>query len=101
MMPVDLAVAGTVHSHPSGALHPSEADVSLFRRWGRRHIILGSPFTQGAWRAYDSNGREVHLDVVGEPEVDDEPGEVRVYRPRAIHRDGRPSPEPPPLDDEP
>ncbi len=65
MMPVDLGVAGTVHSHPSGALHPSEADVTLFRHWGRRHIILGAPFGPGSWRAYDGNGREAHLDVVG------------------------------------
>jgi proteasome lid subunit RPN8/RPN11 len=65
MLPVDLGVAGTVHSHPSGALHPSEADLSLFRRWGRRHLILGMPFTQGSWRAYDGNGREVSIEVVG------------------------------------
>ncbi|HEV2519015.1 MAG TPA: Mov34/MPN/PAD-1 family protein [Thermoplasmata archaeon] len=65
MMPVDLGTAGTVHSHPSGALHPSEADVRLFRHWGRRHLILGHPFGPGQWRAYDGNGLEVSLDVVG------------------------------------
>ena len=89
MMPVDLGVSGTVHSHPSGALHPSEADVTLFRHWGKRHVILGSPFARGSWRAYDGNGREVHLDVVGTEEPPDEDGESstpRVYRPRAVHR---------------
>jgi proteasome lid subunit RPN8/RPN11 len=65
MMPVDLGTAGTVHSHPSGALHPSEADVRLFRHWGRRHFILGYPFGPGQWRAYDGNGEEVSMDVVG------------------------------------
>jgi proteasome lid subunit RPN8/RPN11 len=66
MMPIDLGVAGTVHSHPSGAVHPSEADVTLFRHWGRRHLILGYPYGPGAWRAYDGNGREAALRVVGE-----------------------------------
>jgi proteasome lid subunit RPN8/RPN11 len=65
MLPADLTVVGSVHSHPSGALHPSNADLQMFRHWGRRHIIVGAPFTQGCWRAYDGNGRETHLDVVG------------------------------------
>ncbi len=64
MLHADLSVAGTVHSHPSGALHPSEADLRLFRSWGRRHLILGAPYGAGAWRAYDGNGRETHLAVV-------------------------------------
>jgi proteasome lid subunit RPN8/RPN11 len=91
MMPVDLAVAGTVHSHPSGALHPSDADLRLFQHWGRRHIILGAPFHPGAWRAYDGNGRETTLQVVGASaaEIDASPTE---YRPRrAVHRPDRPS----------
>jgi hypothetical protein len=64
MLHADLSVAGTVHSHPSGALRPSDADLRLFRSWGRRHLILGAPFGQGAWRAYDGNGRETNLRVV-------------------------------------
>ena len=84
MLPADLTVVGTVHSHPSGALHPSSADLRLFRNWGRRHIILGAPFAPGSWRAYDGNGAETTLEVVegrsgGGPLVSE-------YRPRAIHR---------------
>jgi len=67
MLHADLSVAGTVHSHPSGALHPSDADLRLFRSWGRRHLILGAPFGPGAWRAYDGNGKETHLNVVAAP----------------------------------
>ncbi len=66
MLHADLSVSGTVHSHPSGALHPSDADLRLFRSWGRRHLILGYPFGQGSWRAYDGNGKETHLSRRGD-----------------------------------
>ncbi|HTT35843.1 MAG TPA: Mov34/MPN/PAD-1 family protein [Thermoplasmata archaeon] len=89
MLPVDLGVAGTVHSHPSGALHPSDADVSLFRHWGQRHVILGHPFGPGSWRAYDGNGREVGLRVVEAPGATAEPP-LTEYRPRGIHRPAAP-----------
>ncbi|HEV2316857.1 MAG TPA: Mov34/MPN/PAD-1 family protein [Thermoplasmata archaeon] len=86
MLPVDLGVSGTVHSHPSGALHPSEADVTLFRHWGRRHIILGWPYSAGMWRAYDGNGRETSLQVVG-GSARDSVESIPEYRPLpAIHR---------------
>lgn len=91
MLPIDLAVAGTVHSHPSGALHPSDADVTLFRRWGQRHIILGHPYGEGSWRAYDGNGREVALAVVGPRPLGEPLASAPTYRPRSVHR-----PEPPP-----
>ena len=80
MLPADLTVVGTVHSHPSGALHPSAADLRLFRNWGRRHLILGAPYEGGCWRAYDGNGAETHLDVVGAGLR--EAGPLRSYRPR-------------------
>jgi len=88
MLPADLTVVGTIHSHPSGALHPSDADIRLFRNWGRRHIIVGTPFGPGSWRAYDGNGEEVRLEVrgVGGEELD-EPGATE-YRPRTFHRPG-------------
>jgi proteasome lid subunit RPN8/RPN11 len=84
MLPVDLTVVGTVHSHPSGALHPSDADLRLFRNWGRRHLILGAPYGPGSWRAYDGNGQETSLEVV---ESTTPAGAlVSEYRPRAVHR---------------
>jgi proteasome lid subunit RPN8/RPN11 len=84
MLHADLSVIGTVHSHPSGALHPSDADLRLFRGWGRRHLILGSPYSPGSWRAYDGNGAETHLEVVGVSGAGNVP--VPEYRPRAVHR---------------
>lgn len=85
MLPVDLSVVGTLHSHPSGALHPSEADLTLFRHFGRRHIIIGRPFTQGCWRAYDGQGEEFHLDVV-QGSGRSTSGALPVYRPMVVHR---------------
>lgn len=87
MLPVDLSIVGTVHSHPSGALHPSDADLRLFRSWGRRHLIVGAPFGPGAWRAYDGNGRETTLKVVGGAVPLAGGGGTPVqYRPHAVHR---------------
>jgi proteasome lid subunit RPN8/RPN11 len=83
MLHVDLSVVGTVHSHPSGALHPSEADLRLFRSWGRRHIILGAPFSMGCWRAYDGNGEETMLRVVEAGERVRREPPIRPYTPSA------------------
>ena len=86
MLPADLSVVGSVHSHPSGALHPSGADLMLFRSWGRRHLILGAPYGPGSWRAYDGNGRETALGVVEHGAPLPSADSLREYRPRAIHR---------------
>ena len=96
MLPADLTVVGTVHSHPSGALRPSDADLRLFRNWGRRHLILGAPYDSGCWRAYDGNGEETHLSVVGAGSM--APGALRTYRARGPLPSARATP--PPLDDE-
>jgi proteasome lid subunit RPN8/RPN11 len=86
MLPADLSIVGTVHSHPSGALHPSDADLRLFRGWGLRHLIVGAPFSPGAWRAYDGNGREIHLSVVGGPSRGASAQAIPEYRPAAEER---------------
>lgn len=92
MLPADLSVVGSVHSHPSGALHPSDADLMLFRSWGLRHLILGAPYGPGAWRAYDGNGRETHLEVVERGAPLPSGPRVREYRPRPLHRPEEPLP---------
>ncbi|MGI0156230.1 MAG: Mov34/MPN/PAD-1 family protein, partial [Thermoplasmata archaeon] len=89
MLHADLSVAGTVHSHPSGALHPSDADVRLFRNWGRRHLILGAPYGPGAWRAYDGSGTETSLHVVETPGADARPRPAPYHPPRPVDRSPR------------
>ncbi|HVP25682.1 MAG TPA: Mov34/MPN/PAD-1 family protein [Methanomicrobiales archaeon] len=64
MMPLDLHVAGSAHSHPSGALRPSDADLRFFPALGRYHLILGPPFSATSWRCFTSDGEPCDLEVV-------------------------------------
>ncbi|MCK4366315.1 MAG: Mov34/MPN/PAD-1 family protein [Thermoplasmata archaeon] len=64
MLPIDFTVVGTVHSHPSGSISPSEADIALFQKFGYIHIITGVPFDKDSWRAFDLYGEPVDLEVI-------------------------------------
>ncbi len=64
LMPLDPHVAGSVHSHPNGALRPSEADIRFFPALGRYHLILGPPFSETSWRCFTSDGKPCDLAVV-------------------------------------
>ncbi len=64
MLPVDYTVVGTAHSHPSGAIYPSEADVDLFRKFGWVHIITGYPFGRDDWGCFSADGEPRQLTVV-------------------------------------
>ncbi len=63
MRPIDLNYVGTVHSHPSGLIYPSEADKNLFSKFGHIHIIVGYPFKIDSWRAFNNEGAEITLEV--------------------------------------
>ena len=63
LMPLDLHIAGSAHSHPSGALRPSNADLRFFPRLGRYHLILGPPFSETSWRCFTSDGSPCDLEV--------------------------------------
>jgi len=64
MRPFDLSLVGTIHSHPSPFAQASEADITLFRKYGSVHIIVAYPFQDGTWQAYDGQGNPIHIDVV-------------------------------------
>jgi len=64
LMPLDPHVAGSVHSHPTGALRPSDADLRFFPTTGRYHLILGPPFSETSWRCFTSDGKPFRLEVV-------------------------------------
>ena len=64
VMPIDLHIAGSAHSHPTGALRPSDADLRFFPALGRYHLILGPPFSETSWRCFTSDGQPCELEVV-------------------------------------
>ena len=63
MLPVDFNIVGTVHSHPSPNPNPSSADLELFRKHGKIHIIMANPFNTSSWKAYDFNGNETKIEI--------------------------------------
>jgi len=64
MLPIDYSIVGTVHSHPSPFPIPSEADLSLFDRFGKIHIIVANPFNENSWKAYDYMGNKLDIDII-------------------------------------
>ena len=57
-------LVGSIHSHPSPSHNPSGADLALFGKYGRIHIIVGYPYNMSTWKAYDLSGKEVILEVI-------------------------------------
>ncbi len=63
MLPPNMNVVGTVHSHPSGNFHPSEEDRNLFSNFSGLHIITGYPYTEATWAAWTNKGEQVLLRI--------------------------------------
>ena len=62
MLPVDFSIVGTVHSHPSGNLTPSDVDFNHF--FGRILMIVGFPFTSVQNVAvYNLQGERLQLQI--------------------------------------
>jgi proteasome lid subunit RPN8/RPN11 len=67
----DFSLVGTVHSHPSGNISPSDTDLNYF--FGRILMIVGHPYEgKDCVVAYDSNGDKVSIEVTAAMECDDE-----------------------------
>jgi proteasome lid subunit RPN8/RPN11 len=67
----DFSLVGTVHSHPSGNISPSNVDLNYF--FGRILIIVGPPYEgKGCIAAYDSTGDKVPIKVTAALECKDE-----------------------------
>jgi proteasome lid subunit RPN8/RPN11 len=59
----DFSLVGTVHSHPSGNISPSNVDLNHF--FGRILMIVGYPFEgEGCVAVYDSNGEKMSLQII-------------------------------------
>lgn len=63
MVPNDWRAAGSIHSHPNGVLKPSDADLAAFGK-GSVHIILGAPYGETDWQAFDRDGSPRELSVL-------------------------------------
>jgi len=62
MLP-NMRITGTVHSHPTPNIKPSQADLQLFVRTGNCHIIVGAPYTTNSWACYNKNGTKHELKI--------------------------------------
>ncbi|WP_435179101.1 Mov34/MPN/PAD-1 family protein [Halorussus sp. AFM4] len=63
MIPNDFNSVGSVHSHPNGVLKPSKEDLATFGK-GKVHVIIGYPYGDDDWRAFDREGEPTDLDVL-------------------------------------
>lgn len=64
MMPLDLSIVGSVHSHPVHDLRYSDEDLRMFGSKGMYNIIVAYPYSEGDWICYDTHGDRVDLPVV-------------------------------------
>ncbi len=64
MMPVDFSVVGTIHSHPGPSANPSKADLALFSKHGKIHIISASPYNSSSFKTYNQKGEEIKIKIV-------------------------------------
>jgi len=72
MLP-NMRIAGSVHSHPSSNIRPSQANQIFFSKTGDYHIIAGPPFDEKSWICYDRKGCPRKLPLLDvEVEEDDE-----------------------------
>lgn len=62
MLPMDFSIVGTAHSHPSGNINPSSADLNHF--FGPILMIVGFPFTdEKNVAAYNRNGERLAVQI--------------------------------------
>ncbi len=64
MAPISFGVVGSAHSHPGTCNRPSDADRGFFNSMGGIHIITCEPFNSRSWKAYNSSGDHIDVDVV-------------------------------------
>jgi proteasome lid subunit RPN8/RPN11 len=64
MMPIDMSIVGSVHSHPVHDMRFSEADLDMFGAKGHYNIIVAYPYEETDWVCYDPEGKKIQLQVV-------------------------------------
>jgi proteasome lid subunit RPN8/RPN11 len=64
MEPIDFSIAGSAHSHPGFSNMPSDADKDFFSNMGGVHFITCQPYDRTSWKAYDSRGEPLDIEVI-------------------------------------
>jgi proteasome lid subunit RPN8/RPN11 len=68
MLPMDFSIVGTAHSHPSGSLMPSHADLN--HSFGVVLMIAGFPFrNEQNVAVYNRSGEKMTLHVTSPEEI--------------------------------
>lgn len=68
MLPMDLSIMGTSHSHPSGSLQPSIHDLNHF--YGKIMIITAYPFQDyNDIGVFDGHGQKIPHEVLANDDV--------------------------------
>ena len=62
MLPMDLTIIGTAHSHPSGILKSSVNDFHNF--YGRVMMIVAPPYDQMNFSIYNKKGETLRVEVI-------------------------------------
>ncbi|MFA6804378.1 MAG: Mov34/MPN/PAD-1 family protein [Candidatus Methanomethylophilaceae archaeon] len=64
MAPVDFEMSGSAHSHPGYSNEASDADLTFFSHMGGVHFITCQPYDRTSWKAYNSSGEVIELELV-------------------------------------
>lgn len=63
MLPIDFSIMGTAHSHPSGVLKPSRADLNNF--YGKIMVITAYPYrSKKDIAVFDKSGARIDYETV-------------------------------------
>ncbi len=62
MLPMDFSIIGTLHSHPSGSLNPSTADLNHF--FGKILMIVAWPYEPHMVAAYNRKGEKLDVEII-------------------------------------
>ena len=69
MLPIDFTIMGTAHSHPSGILKPSRADLNNF--YGRIMVIAAYPYrSERDIGVFDRSGNRIPYEILHMEEED-------------------------------
>lgn len=64
MAPIDYSIIGSAHSHPGYSNEASDEDLTYFANMGGVHLITCQPYDRRSWKAYDSHGRVLDLEIL-------------------------------------